>query len=92
VSRARPTYADEGVGDVRLAARAPFHLEATVRVLQRRPSNPVDLWEQGRYFRVLTLTRGLALVEVDNRGTIDDPDCKPACNIDQVRGVTGVQN
>ena len=32
---------------------APFHLEATVRVLQRRPTNRVDVWEQERYLRVL---------------------------------------
>ena len=36
-----------------LATQAPFHLEATVRVLQRRPANRVDLWEGGRYLRVL---------------------------------------
>ena len=57
-----------------LATRAPFHLEATARVLQRRPSNLVDIWELGRYLRVLTLPEGLALVEVQNRGTIDNPD------------------
>jgi len=60
----------------RLATRAPFHLEATVRVLQRRPSNRVDVWEGGRYRRVLALSEGLALVEVQNRGTIDEPDIR----------------
>lgn len=60
----------------RLKTRAPFHLEATVRVLQRRPTNRVDRWEQGRYSRVLRLADGLALVEVENRGTIDDPDVR----------------
>jgi DNA-3-methyladenine glycosylase II len=79
------------VGDVRLAAKAPFHLEATVRVLQRRPSNPVDLWEQGRYFRVLTLTRGLALVEVHNRGTIDDPDIRLCVRCDHACGAAHVE-
>ena len=63
-------------GGVRLATRAPFHLEATVRVLQRRPTNLVDIWEQERYLRVLATTDGLALVEVANRGTIDDPDVR----------------
>src|SRR5712672_249238 len=57
-----------------LATPAPFHLEATVRVLQRRPSNPVDVWEHGRYLRLLALPEGLALVEVENCGTIDEPD------------------
>jgi DNA-3-methyladenine glycosylase II len=43
-------------------------------VLQRRPSNPVDVWEHGRYLRLLALPEGLALVEVENCGTIDEPD------------------
>jgi DNA-3-methyladenine glycosylase II len=59
-----------------LATSAPFHLEATVRVLQRRPSNPVDVWEQDRYRRVLRVAAGLALVEVRNEGTIDLPDVR----------------
>ena len=59
-----------------LATSAPFHLEATVRVLQRRPSNPVDVWEQDRYRRVLTVAGGLALAEVRNHGTIDMPDIR----------------
>ena len=59
-----------------LAVRAPFHLEATVRVLQRRPSNRVDVWEEGRYLRVLTSAHGCALVSVENRGGIDAPDLR----------------
>jgi 3-methyladenine DNA glycosylase/8-oxoguanine DNA glycosylase len=57
-----------------LSTRAPFHLEATVRVLQRRPSNAVDIWDHGRYLRLLALPEGLALVEVENTGTIAEPD------------------
>ena len=57
----------------RLAVRGPFHLEATVRVLQRRATNRVDVWEQGTYMRLFELSHGLALVRVVNRGTIDDP-------------------
>ncbi len=60
----------------RLATRAAFHLEATVRVLQRRPSSLVDVWERDRYMRVLALSDGLALVELQNRGTIDSPDIR----------------
>lgn len=56
-----------------LFTRAPFHLEATVRVLQRRPANRVEVWEQGRYLRVLPLADGPALVEVRNLGTVDRP-------------------
>ncbi|MEP7311613.1 MAG: AlkA N-terminal domain-containing protein [Pseudomonadota bacterium] len=59
-----------------LATRAPFHLEATVRVLQRRPSNAVDVWHQGRYRRLLSLPNGPALVEVENRGSIADPEMR----------------
>ena len=82
------TSADEDIGGARLATRAPFHLEATVRVLQRRPSNPVEIWEQERYLRVLTLEHGLALVEVENRGTIDDPDVRLRIRCNHARGVT----
>ncbi len=60
----------------RLATRAPFHLEATVRVLQRRPTNLIDVWEQERYLRVLATGDGLALVEVVNHGTIDVPNVR----------------
>jgi 3-methyladenine DNA glycosylase/8-oxoguanine DNA glycosylase len=70
----RITYPSGAAG--RLATRAPFHLEATVRVLQRRPANIVDVWEQEKYLRVLATGDGLALVEVSNRGTIDRPDVR----------------
>lgn len=59
-----------------LATQAPFHLEATVRVLQRRPANPVDVWECGRYLRLLSTSEGGALVEVWNHGTVDAPDVR----------------
>ncbi len=70
---------------VALATRAPFHLEATVRVLQRRPAQLVDVWERDRYLRVLALpalalpvlaSSSLALVEVRNHGSIDRPDVR----------------
>lgn len=60
----------------RLAVQAPFHLEATVRVLQRRPTNLVDVWEQGRYRRVLSTDDGPALVEAMDCGAIDRPDVR----------------
>lgn len=60
----------------RLIVQAPFHLEATVRVLQRRPSNPVDVWEEECYRRVLPVAGGLVPVEVTNRGTIEQPDVR----------------
>ena len=57
--------------DIGLATRAPFHLEATVRVLQRRSTNLVERWEDDRYLRVLGSPAGLVLVDVHDRGTID---------------------
>jgi DNA-3-methyladenine glycosylase II len=59
-----------------LPATPPFHLEATVRLLQRRPTNRVDLWESGHYLRVLPTHAGLRLVAVSNLGTVDAPELK----------------
>lgn len=59
---------------LQLPTRGPFHLEATVRVLQRRPSNLVDVWESDRYVRLLEIDGHPILVEVENRGTVDVPD------------------
>jgi DNA-3-methyladenine glycosylase II len=61
---------------VQLPTRAPFNLEATVRVLQRRPSNLVDVWQDDRYVRVLEVGERPILVEVENRGTLDKPDVR----------------
>lgn len=47
-----------------------------MRVLQRRPANRVDLWEHGRYLRVLATTGGRMLVAAQNHGTIDAPDVR----------------
>jgi 3-methyladenine DNA glycosylase/8-oxoguanine DNA glycosylase len=68
----------DGAADSRLTTRGPFHLEATVRVLQRRPSNAVDVWNDDRYSRVLRVGNELVLVEVENRGTITAPDVRCA--------------
>jgi 3-methyladenine DNA glycosylase/8-oxoguanine DNA glycosylase len=76
VQGGRVTYPGEDPAGERLATRAPFHLEATVRVLQRRPVNPVEVWEQDRYLRALATADELALVAVENRGTIDDPNVR----------------
>jgi DNA-3-methyladenine glycosylase II len=56
-----------------LPAVPPVHLEATVRALQRRPANRIDLWDRGRYLRVLPTAEGLRLIAVENRGTIAAP-------------------
>lgn len=59
-----------------IPATPPFSLEATVRVLQRRPMNRVNRWEAGRYRRVLPTAEGLRLVAVENCGTIDAPELR----------------
>lgn len=59
-----------------LSSGAPFHLEATVRVLQRRAWNRVDLWEHGGYLRVIDSAQGPALVRVWNAGAVDEPDVR----------------
>jgi 3-methyladenine DNA glycosylase/8-oxoguanine DNA glycosylase len=66
----------DDAASIRLATPAPFHLEATVRVLQRRPANAVEIWEEGRWLRAFTTTEGLVLAAVDNRGSIDAPDVR----------------
>lgn len=71
VDGARLTYPHDPTSS--LDTPGPLHLEATVRVLQRRPSNRVDVWEDGRYLRVLPVRDGLVLVEVCNQGTVDAP-------------------
>lgn len=55
---------------------APFHLEATVRVLQRRPTNLVDVWREERYLRALSIEDRPFLIAVENRGSIDVPDLR----------------
>jgi DNA-3-methyladenine glycosylase II len=58
----------------RLVTRGPFHLQATVRVLQRRPVNRVELWDGDRYLRVFPVENGHVLAAVTNRGTLARPD------------------
>ena len=58
---------------IELAARAPFDLEATVRLLQRRPTNRIDVWDGRRYLRALSVEGRLYLCTVENEGTIDAP-------------------
>lgn len=69
-------YPGEDGADGRLATRPPFYLEATVRVLQRRPDNVVERWDEDRYLRVLPGPGQPSLVEVANRGTIDEPELR----------------
>jgi len=59
---------------LRLPVRAPFHLQATVRLLQRRPSNLVDVWGGDSYLRALETSGGLVLAEVRNVGSVREPE------------------
>lgn len=65
-----------GAGAVRLPVRAPFHLEATVRVLQRRSANLIDRWEGQRYRRAMRVHGRPVLIEVENAATIEAPDLR----------------
>jgi 3-methyladenine DNA glycosylase/8-oxoguanine DNA glycosylase len=77
VEGVRVTYpGDDEARGTPLATAAPFHLEATVRVLQRRPANPVDVWAQGIYLRLFTTADGLVVTAVANHGSIDRPDVR----------------
>jgi DNA-3-methyladenine glycosylase II len=59
-----------------LEAAGPVHLEGTVRLLQRRPHNPVERWEQGRHIRPFRLGSQLVLLAVENAGPSDLPELK----------------
>ncbi len=72
----RVTYPPDEFEGTLLPVTAPFHLEATVRVLQRRPTNLVELWEGEHYLRALATADGLVLVEVTNHGTLDAPNLR----------------
>lgn len=59
-----------------------------MRVLQRLPTNRVDIWERSRYLRAFATAEGLALVEVSNRGTIAEPDVRYAIRSGRVSAAT----
>ncbi len=63
---------------LRLSVQSPFHLEATVRVLQRRAVSRIDRWVDNRYLRVVNANGRDVLIAIENRGTIDAPDLRCA--------------
>ncbi len=74
VEGTRVTYpSDDADLGAPLSCLGPFHFEASVRLLQRRASNLIDVWEAGRYLRVLSGEHGLSLIEVQNHGSVDAP-------------------
>lgn len=58
---------------IELPTRGPFQLDATVRLLQRRPTNLVDLFENDRHLRLFETTFGPVLAIAENAGTVDEP-------------------
>ena len=59
-----------------LPVAGPFNLEATVRLLQRRPKNPIDRCENGVWLRAFDTAEGMRLVRVANAGSIDAPELR----------------
>lgn len=53
-----------------------FNLEATVRLLQRRPANRVDRWHDDSYLRAFVTPEGPRRIRVWNAGTIVKPDVR----------------
>lgn len=76
VEGTRITYEVDASLGAQLATGGPLHLEATVRVLQRRPTSPGNLWEQERYLRLQPRGESPTLLEVRNHGTIAAPDLR----------------
>jgi DNA-3-methyladenine glycosylase II len=62
------------VARIHLPVAAPFNLEATVRLLQRRPTSLIDHWQERHYRRALATSDGVRLVTVVNHGTNGVPD------------------
>jgi 3-methyladenine DNA glycosylase/8-oxoguanine DNA glycosylase len=59
-----------------LPVAGPFNQEGTVRLLQRRPANRIDRWEDGQYLRAFQTAEGPRLVTLMNAGTVDVPDVR----------------
>lgn len=69
------TEEERGQADrIRLPVAAPFSLPVTVRMLQRRPTCQVDLWDDGHYRRAFMTAEGPRLVVVSNAGSVAAPD------------------
>jgi DNA-3-methyladenine glycosylase II len=76
-----------------LPVRRPFHLEATVRLLQRRPSSLIDVWDRSGYRRVLRADEKYFLCTVRNVGSIDAPSLKLSLEPGAISraGLTGIK-
>ena len=47
-----------------------------MRVLQRRPGNAVEIWEQGRWLHAFATADGPVLTAVHEQGSVDAPDVR----------------
>lgn len=47
-------------------------------MLQRRPTNPVEVWDDGRYVRAFMTSDGPVVAAVANHGSVDAPDVRLA--------------
>ncbi|HEY0840292.1 MAG TPA: AlkA N-terminal domain-containing protein [Vulgatibacter sp.] len=61
---------------MRIDVAGPFHLEATVRILQRRPTDRLDHLVDGAYLRLHETGDGPVLARLDDFGTLDEPDLR----------------
>jgi DNA-3-methyladenine glycosylase II len=76
----------------RLTTRVcPFSLEATVRLLQRRPVNRVDRWVDGEYRRAILTPEGMRLIALRDAGSIDAPDLRLELHGGPIGGATSDQ-
>ena len=88
VPRERADQAVRPNRSIGLPTAAPFHLEATVRLLQRRPTNRVDRWEAGSYLRAVPTANGLRLLRITNSGAI----ATPSLRLDVLGGAVSDEN
>jgi DNA-3-methyladenine glycosylase II len=67
-SRRRETSGGRGIRRLTLAVPPPFRLDRTVALLQRLPSNPVDVWSAGAYLRAFDGPAGPVVWRVTQDG------------------------
>jgi DNA-3-methyladenine glycosylase II len=66
----------DNFSSIPLPVTAPYNLQATVRLLQRRPTNRVDRWQGDGYWRAMPTGHGPRLVHLQDHGTIQQPDLR----------------
>jgi DNA-3-methyladenine glycosylase II len=64
------------ITSISIPVTAPYNLKATVRLLQRRPTNRVDRWEADGYRRAMPTAHGPRLCHLANHGTSQHPDLR----------------